>query len=90
MLEVRDLSVSYGAVQALRSVSFDAAPGAVTAVLGANGAGKTTLLRTISGLVKPLGGSVRFDGNPLIGRSVETIARWESHTCPRGAVSLRS
>ena len=45
MLEVRDLSVSYGAVQALRSVSFVAEPGAVTAVLGANGAGKTTLLR---------------------------------------------
>jgi branched-chain amino acid transport system ATP-binding protein len=84
MLEVRDLSVSYGAVQALRSVSFDAAPGAVTAVLGANGAGKTTLLRTISGLVKPLGGSVRFDGNPLIGRSVETIARMGIAHVPEG------
>ena len=67
MLEVRDLSVSFGAVQALRSVSFDAEPGAVTAVLGANGAGKTTLLRTISGLVRPQAGSVLFDGEPLIG-----------------------
>ena len=74
MLEVRDLSVSFGAVQALRSVSFDAEPGAVTAVLGANGAGKTTLLRTISGLVKPRDGSVRFDGDLLVGRSVESIA----------------
>ena len=54
MLEVRDLSVSFGAVRALRGVSFTAVPGAVTAVLGANGAGKTTLLRTISGLVKRL------------------------------------
>ncbi len=84
MLEVRDLSVSYGAVQALRSVSFDAAPGAITAVLGANGAGKTTLLRTISGLVKPLGGSVRFDGDGMLGRKVENIARMGVAHVPEG------
>jgi branched-chain amino acid transport system ATP-binding protein len=84
MLEVRDLSVSYGAVQALRSVSFDAAPGSVTAVLGANGAGKTTLLRTISGLVKPQGGTVQFDGDPLLGRHVETIARLGVSHVPEG------
>ncbi len=84
MLEVRDLSVSFGAVQALRSVSFDAEPGAVTAVLGANGAGKTTLLRTISGLVKPRDGSVRFDGDPLLGHSVETIARMGVSHVPEG------
>ena len=51
MLEVRGLSTSYGAVRALRDVTFTAPRGEVTAVLGANGAGKTTLLRTISGLV---------------------------------------
>ncbi len=84
MLEVRNLSVSFGAVQALRSVSFDAAPGAVTAVLGANGAGKTTLLRTISGLVKPRHGSVRFDGEPLLGHSVESIARMGVAHVPEG------
>ena len=84
MLEVRDLSVSYGAVQALRSVSFDAAQGAITAVLGANGAGKTTLLRTISGLVKPLGGSVRFDGDGVLGRKVENIARMGVAHVPEG------
>jgi branched-chain amino acid transport system ATP-binding protein len=84
VLEVRDLSVSYGAVQALRSVSFDAAPGAITAVLGANGAGKTTLLRTISGLVKPLGGSVRFDGDGMLGRKVESIARMGVAHVPEG------
>ena len=84
MLEVRDLSVSYGAVQALRSVSFDAEPGAITAVLGANGAGKTTLLRTISGLVKPRDGSVRFDGDPLLGRKRgDHRCAWASPTCPR-------
>ena len=76
--------MSYGAVQALRSVSFDAETGAVTAVLGANGAGKTTLLRTISGLVKPREGSVRFDGDLLVGRSVESIARMGVAHVPEG------
>jgi branched-chain amino acid transport system ATP-binding protein len=84
VLEVRDLSVSFGAVQALRSVSFDAKPGAVTAVLGANGAGKTTLLRTISGLVKPSKGSVDFDGDPLLGHAVESIARMGVSHVPEG------
>jgi branched-chain amino acid transport system ATP-binding protein len=84
MLEVRDLSVSFGAVNALRSVSFDAEPGAVTAVLGANGAGKTTLLRTISGLVKPKEGSVRFDGETLLGHSVEGIVRMGVSHVPEG------
>jgi branched-chain amino acid transport system ATP-binding protein len=84
VLEVRDLSVSFGAVEALRSVSFDAKPGAVTAVLGANGAGKTTLLRTISGLVKPRAGSVDFDGDPLLGHSVESIARMGVSHVPEG------
>jgi len=84
VLEVRDLSVSYGAVQALRSVSFDAAPGAITAVLGANGAGKTTLLRAISGLVKPHSGSVRFDGSGMLGRKVENIARMGVAHVPEG------
>ncbi len=84
MLEIRDLSVSYGAVNALRSVSLDAEPGAVTAVLGANGAGKTTLLRAISGLVKPKGGSVRFDGDALLGRSVEGIVRLGVSHVPEG------
>jgi len=84
MLEVRDLSVSYGAVRALRSVSFEAQAGAVTAVLGANGAGKSTLLRTISGLVKPLDGSVHFDGDPLLGRHVESIARLGVAHVPEG------
>jgi branched-chain amino acid transport system ATP-binding protein len=84
VLEVRNLSVSFGAVEALRSVSFDAEPGAVTAVLGANGAGKTTLLRTISGLVKPRGGSVYFDGDPLLGHAVESIARMGVSHVPEG------
>lgn len=84
MLEVEDLSVSYGAVNALRSVSFTAHEGAITAVLGANGAGKTTLLRTISGLVKSRSGSVRFSGEELLGKSVEKITRRGVAHVPEG------
>jgi branched-chain amino acid transport system ATP-binding protein len=84
MLEVEGLSVSYGAVEALRSVTFKALPGEITAVLGANGAGKTTLLRTISGLVKPRAGSVSFDGDPVLGRTVESIARMGVSHVPEG------
>jgi branched-chain amino acid transport system ATP-binding protein len=84
VLEVKDLSVAYGAVSALRSVSFSAQEGAITAVLGANGAGKTTLLRAISGLAKPRGGSVHFDGRELLGNSVEDIARRGVAHVPEG------
>jgi branched-chain amino acid transport system ATP-binding protein len=84
MLEVEDLSVSYGAVEALRSVSLKAPRGEITAVLGANGAGKTTLLRTISGLVRPRAGSVSFEGVPLLGHTVESIARLGVSHVPEG------
>jgi branched-chain amino acid transport system ATP-binding protein len=84
VLEVRDLSVTYGAVSALRSVSFTAEKGRITAVLGANGAGKTTLLRTISGLTKPKAGSVVFAGDELLGNSVESIARRGVAHVPEG------
>jgi branched-chain amino acid transport system ATP-binding protein len=84
VLEVRDLSVAYGAVSALRSVSFTAEKGHITAVLGANGAGKTTLLRTISGLTKPKNGSVVFAGAELLGNSVESIARRGVAHVPEG------
>ena len=84
MLEVQDLSVSYGAVNALSSVTFSAQPGLITAILGANGAGKTTLLRTISGLARARAGSVRFNGEELIGRSVENIARRGVSHVPEG------
>jgi branched-chain amino acid transport system ATP-binding protein len=87
VLEVSDLSVSYGAVSALKGVSLDASSGSITAVLGANGAGKTTLLRAISGLVKSQSGSAKFADRELIGMSVEDIVRvGVSHVPEGGAV----
>jgi branched-chain amino acid transport system ATP-binding protein len=84
MITVKDLSVNYGAVRALREVSFEAPTGEITAVLGANGAGKTTLLRTISGLVAPKGGTVHFDEQPLVGLATEDIARLGVGHVPEG------
>ena len=65
MLEVKNLSVSYGHVSALKNVSIEANEGEIYCIIGSNGAGKTSLLRTISGLVKPQTGSVEFMGEKL-------------------------
>ncbi len=65
MLEVRDLHVRYGAIEAVRGVSFEVEKGEIVALLGANGAGKTTILRTISGLVAPGRGSIVFCGRDI-------------------------
>jgi branched-chain amino acid transport system ATP-binding protein len=75
MLDIDGLSVSYGAVKALDSVSLSVAKGECVALLGANGAGKTTLLRTISGLEKPKAGEMRFDGASLLGVAAEARVR---------------
>jgi branched-chain amino acid transport system ATP-binding protein len=84
MLEVRDLTTTYGAVHALSDVSFTAPPGRVTAVLGANGAGKTTLLRTISGLVRPRSGEVLLEGSPVTSVPVERMCRMGVAHVPEG------
>jgi len=84
VIRVSRLSVAHGAVQALRDVSFVAETGTITAVVGANGAGKTTLLRTISGLVRPKSGSIDFDGQELVGRRPEDIARLGIGHVPEG------
>ena len=73
MLDVQDLTTSYGAVRALDGVSLTARRGEITAVLGANGAGKTTLLRTVSGLVRPEGGSVTLEGRELTRTAAEKM-----------------
>lgn len=62
LLEVKDLHVHYGKIEALRGVSFHVDQGEIIAIIGANGAGKTTTLKTISGLLKPTSGSIHFNG----------------------------
>lgn len=65
MLEIKDLSVSYGAVRALDKVSFAVEEASVCAVIGANGAGKSTLMKAISGLVPVAGGEILLEGQPI-------------------------
>ena len=64
-LQVRDLVVAYGAIQAVRGVSFDVEKGQIVSLIGSNGAGKTTTLRTISGLLRAVSGQVLLDGEPI-------------------------
>jgi len=66
LLEVKDLSVHYGAICALHGISFELNPGEIVTLIGANGAGKSTTLRTISGLVRPSGGTINFAGQELV------------------------
>ena len=73
LLEVDDLTSAYGPVRALDGVTLSAETGRITAVLGANGAGKTTLLRTVSGLVRPVSGTVRLDGEDITRAPVEAM-----------------
>jgi branched-chain amino acid transport system ATP-binding protein len=84
MLEVRDLDVHYGTSQALFGVSLDVEPGSVLAVLGANGAGKSTLARTVSGLVAPSAGRVRFEGRDITGKPANRNRRLGLTYIPEG------
>lgn len=84
MLAVRDLTTSFGAVEALSDVSFEAVAGQLTAVLGANGAGKTTLLRTISGLVRPRSGRVLLEDVDLTRTPTEQMSALGLSHVPEG------
>ncbi|WP_404382487.1 ABC transporter ATP-binding protein [Knoellia locipacati] len=65
MLEVKDLVVAYGKIKAVKGISFTVDEGQVVSLIGTNGAGKTTTLRTISGLLRPASGSIRFQGKRI-------------------------
>ena len=84
LLEIRDLCVNYGPIQAVRNINMDVDEGSIVALLGANGAGKTTMLRTISGVIKPASGSVKFDGNEMGGRRASRVARLGVNMSPEG------
>src|SRR6516162_11206911 len=73
MLEVRDLRVHYGTLEAVKGVSFQVSAGAIVSLIGANGAGKTTSLRALTGLVKPSGGELLFENASLIGLAPHQI-----------------
>jgi branched-chain amino acid transport system ATP-binding protein len=84
LLDIIDLSVNYGEIEALRGVTFSIESGAVVALLGANGAGKSTTLRAISGLVAPRSGSILLDGKPIAGLRPRAIVKLGVAHVPEG------
>ena len=68
MLELQDLTVSYGGIQALKGINLQVGEGEIVTLIGANGAGKSTTLRTISGLEKPQGGRILYNGVDITGK----------------------
>ena len=84
MLEVRDLVVSYGAISALRGISFHVDEGEIVTLIGANGAGKSTTLRTISGIVRPQSGSIQFLGQEIAATRADKIVEMGVVHVPEG------
>lgn len=84
LLEIDDLVVRYGEIEALRGVSLKVDTGQVVTLLGSNGAGKSTTLRAISGLAKPTSGEILFDGKSIVGLGPEAIVRLGISHVPEG------
>lgn len=84
MLEVKNINVNYGKVQALRNVSLKVDEREFVTIIGANGAGKTTTLRTISGLLKAVSGSIEFEGRPIENLKSDAIVGMGISQIPEG------
>ena len=84
LLDVENLNVYYGAIHALQGISFSVDQGEIVTLIGANGAGKSTTLRTISGLLRPRRGAVRFRGEDITMTPAEQIVRLGVGHVPEG------
>ena len=84
MLSIKNLSVRYGGIHALRDISFDVPAGQIVTLIGANGAGKSTILRTISGLLRTKTGNVLFEGNSVAAMAPEEIVKKGISQVPEG------
>jgi branched-chain amino acid transport system ATP-binding protein len=84
LLDVRDLRVAYGKIEAVKGVSLCVEPGQVVTLIGGNGAGKTTTLRTISGLLRPVEGTILFEGEPIEGVPAHRIVEMGIAHSPEG------
>ena len=73
ILEIRDLQVRYGGIEAVKGISLDVPEGEIVTLIGANGAGKSSTLRAVAGLVKPAGGSISFKGEDITGKDANEI-----------------
>ncbi len=84
MLEIKNLEVSYGAINALHGISLSVKAGSIVTLIGANGAGKTTALKTISGLLKPKAGEILYDGKNISGLPPHQIVQLGLSHVPEG------
>ena len=84
LLEVKDLQVYYGVIQALKGISFEVNEGEIVTLIGANGAGKTTTMQTIMGLIRAKSGSVTFDGKPITHTPGHKLVRMGMTQVPEG------
>ena len=84
MLEIEGLRAAYGPIEALRGIDLEVRAGELVCLLGANGAGKSTTLRAISGLLRPLGGRILFEGQSIAGREPAAILEAGIAHCPEG------
>lgn len=84
MLEVKDLSVAYGKILAVKDVSFTVNQGEIVTLIGSNGAGKSTTLRTISGLLHPRTGSITFKGETISGKAGHDVVKLGITQSPEG------
>ena len=84
MLKVKNLSVHYGMIQAIKDISFEVNEGEIVTLIGANGAGKSTIVRTISGLVKPSSGDIEYLGKPIHNVATRKIVEQGIAQVPEG------
>ena len=84
LLELRDVTVNYGGIQALREVNLTVRAGEIVTLIGANGAGKSTTLRTISRLLNPRAGQIIYDGRDIGNARPDEVVRWGIAQCPEG------
>ena len=84
LLEIRGLSVNYGGINAVKEIDLDVPQGQIVTLIGANGAGKSTVLRTVSGLVRTKIGSIRYNGEEILGKSPDYIVSKGVTLVPEG------
>ena len=84
ILQIRNLFVSYGGIEAVKGISLSVERGKIVALIGSNGAGKSTMLKTIAGLVRPKSGEILFAGASLVGKSTDQIVSRGVTLVPEG------
>ena len=84
ILEIRDLVMNFGGIKAIDGISLDVERGKIVTLLGANGAGKSTTLRSISGLIKPQSGTIKFNGKDILGSTPDKIVSMGITMVPEG------